>query len=161
MEWNGVSGKPILGRAAGCCPLWVQAWSSHSLGRTRAGQLLCLLDHPSRYKIRTLMSLQACSSAGVFIWKDSSEGIIVTCHFSNCFSHNVLLFRQIALDLVSCTGPGIPTSLPLLVLLSLPLAVELKHQDPCKCYLSIKLSLFPLKVMLLPPFLIKCFHPWT
>lgn len=146
MEWNGVSGKPIPGGAAGCCPLWVQAWSSHSLGRTCAGRLLCLLDHPSRYKIRTPMSLQASSCAGISIRKDSSAGTIATCHFSNCFSHNILLFRQIALDPVSCTGPGMPTLLPLLVRLSLPLAVELKHQDPRKCHLSIKLSLFLLRL---------------
>lgn len=80
-------------------------------------------------------------------------------HLSNCFFHNVLLFSQIALVLVSCTCPGIPTSLPLLILLTLPLAVELLlyPQDPLRYHLSIKLLLSPLKVMLLLSLLNKAF----
>lgn len=56
------------------------------------------------------MSLQASSCAGISIRKDSSAGTIATCHFSNCFSHNILLFRQIALDPFLVQAPGFPPS---------------------------------------------------
>lgn len=80
-------------------------------------------------------------------------------HLSNCFFRNVLLFSQITLVLVSCTCPGFPTCLPLLILLTLPLAVELLlyPQHPLRCHLSIKLLLSPLKVMLLLSLLNKAF----
>lgn len=98
----------------------------------------------------------------VYLWKDSSEEIMVMYHLSNCFFHNIPLFSQIALVLVSCTCPGIPTSLPLLILLTLPLAVELLlyPQDPLRYHLSIKLLLSPLEVMILVSLLNKAFFPF-
>lgn len=74
-------------------------------------------------------------------------------HLSRCFFHNFLLFSQIGPVLVSHTCPGIPTSLPLLRLLTLPLTIKLLFnlQDPLQCHLSIKFFLIPPKVVPLPP----------
>lgn len=63
-----MSGKPILGAGMlGASALWVLVCSSHSLSPTLATQLPCLLGHPLCYNTGTLMSLQAFSSAHVFI----------------------------------------------------------------------------------------------
>lgn len=63
-----MNGKPILGVGMlGASPLWVLVCSSHSLSRTLATQVPCLLGHPFCYKTGTLMSLQAFSSARVFM----------------------------------------------------------------------------------------------
>lgn len=78
-------------------------------------------------------------------------------HFSSSFSPNFLLFSQMGPVFVSYTCPRLPTSLPLLILLTLSLAVELllNLQDPPECHLSIKLflTLSPCQSCTCPPFL--------